>query len=652
MTRILVLLALLLPFGVSQAQEGPDPSFPTPPRISLLEGDASFWRPGAPDWAPAVLNTPLESGDSLSTGPDTTAEVQIGPHAYLRLRNDTQVELSGVEPDFTQLKVTGGEASLDVRDIAPGHTIEVDTPNAAYTVERAGYYRLNVDEDSTSFVARRGGTAEVTPAGEGATRIEPNEQLVVSGTDQARLEGYAAPQLDEWDRWNYERTDYLVNAPSARYVPAGVYGAGELDQYGHWRNVEQYGPVWVPSAVPAGWAPYSAGHWIYDPLFGWTWVDNAPWGYAPFHYGRWVYVRGTWAWAPGPRVARPVYAPALVAWYHGGPASGGVSVGWVALGWGEPVSPWWGPSRFAGHPYWGGWGGPRVVTNVTHVTYVNAQYRNAVIATNSERFGRGDHDFHRAAPDDMRRWRPSERGADVRPSAVSLMPAQGRAARAPRPEMERRVVALHPARDPGERLHEAGLRPPEHNGPAPRIASPAASQAPQPVVMHPGERERGREQADQRRAANGPQANPAPAKPSPRANEERGPARGPERGPERGREQADQKGATNGFRGNPEPAKPSPQTPPARFAGASKPPQPQKPQPQQQQTPQQQQANVRETSARNQPVQERRPSAAPAQERQKPVAAAEKRNAPTKAEAKTRQHPQKGKKEDEQSRKE
>ncbi|HXZ91985.1 MAG TPA: DUF6600 domain-containing protein [Burkholderiales bacterium] len=652
MLRVLMLLALLIPFGLSQADEGPDPSFPTPPRISLLDGQASFWRAGAEDWAPAVLNTPLASGDSLYTGPETTAEVQVGPQAYLRLRDGTEVQLSDIESDYLQIRLTGGEASLDVREMAPGQAIEVNTPNAAFTVERSGYYRLSVDEDSTRMVTRRGGTAEVTPAGQGATRIEPGEELVVSGTDEATLQGYAAPRPDEWDRWNTERSDYLRNSISARYVPAGVYGGEDLDRYGTWRRVDPYGPVWIPTSVPAGWAPYSAGHWIHDPLFGWTWVDNAPWGYAPFHYGRWVYVRGAWAWAPGPRVARPVYSPALVAWYHGGPASGGVSVGWVALGWGEPVSPWWGPSRFAGRPYWGGWGGPRVVTNVTHITYVNARYRNAVIATDSDRFGRGDHDFHRAAPDDVRHWRPSERGADVRPSAVSLVPAEGRAVRPPRPEMERRVVVARPPREPGERLHDAGQRPPERSGPPPRIASPAASPAPQPAVTNARERERGREQADQQRAAIGLHGNPAPAMPSPRADQPRAanglhgnpapatpspraearpnttpqsaatpqPAATGPRETGRGREQADQQRAANGSPGNPAPATPSPHANPRANAA-----------------PPRQEAKVTEPPARNRPAQNQKERTSSDPEKAKPA-------------EKARQHAQKDKKE-EQSRK-
>jgi hypothetical protein len=485
MPRFFALALLLVAFNVARAADEPVPSFPTPPRLSLLDGQVSFWRPGAQEWAPAVLNTPLVSGDSLFTGPGANTEIQIGAHAYLRMGNSTQVEVSSIEPDYLQIKLTTGETSVDVRELAVGHTIEVDTPNAAFTIEHRGYYRVNVDQQSTSFITRRGGTASVTPAGQGTSLINASEEVVISGTDTPMLQNYAAPDLDPWDRWNYSRTDYLLDSISARYVPPQVYGTSDLDHSGSWRTVTEYGPVWVPYSVPPGWAPYSVGNWVYDPLFGWTWVDAAPWGYAPFHYGRWVYVGGYWGWAPGPFVARPVYAPALVAWYGGVHVGGGVGVGWVALGWGEPVAPWWGPPAFVGHPYWGGWGGPRVINNtvinnttvvkninVTNITYANAQYHNAVIATNSDRFGHRGHDFVRAAPEQVREWHSTAGGAEIRPSAASLVPGEGHATRPPQAVLDRPVVVLHAPNDPEARLHNAGLQPSEHAGPAPRIVSP------------------------------------------------------------------------------------------------------------------------------------------------------------------------------------
>ena len=125
-----------------------------------------------------------------------------------------------------------------------------------------------------------------------------------------------------------------------------MVGAAELDQYGTWSQVPEYGAVWYPTAVEPDWAPYRNGYWADVGAWGPTWVDAAPWGYAPFHYGRWVFVGSRWGWCPGTYVARPLWAPALVGW-TGGPGwgislnVGGPVFGWVPLAWGEPYRPWW-----------------------------------------------------------------------------------------------------------------------------------------------------------------------------------------------------------------------------------------------------------------------------------------------------------------------
>jgi hypothetical protein len=93
----------------------------------------------------------------------------------------------------------------------------------------------------------------------------------------------------------------------------------QLSPYGRWVERDGYGEVWVPY-VAAGWRPYTTGHWVYTDQ-GWAWVADESWGWAPFHYGRWFYADGGWGWVPG-----TVWAPAWVAWRHGGGY-----VGWAAL---------------------------------------------------------------------------------------------------------------------------------------------------------------------------------------------------------------------------------------------------------------------------------------------------------------------------------
>jgi hypothetical protein len=426
----------------------------TPPRLSYVDGPVSFLRPGADDWAPARRNLPLAEGDQLYTEDAANLELQIGPRAYLRAGERTQLTFTILEPDYLQFRVTAGTASVDLRSVSAGQTLEVDTPSAAFTIEHTGYYRVEVRDDGATFVSRRGGRASVTTATGQTVAIGASEEVVATSGDSPTLESYAAPDLDDWDRWNYARTDQQIDAVSARYLPPGVYGTEDLDHYGDWRVVATYGPVWVPR-VAAGWAPYSTGSWIYDPFFGWTWLDAAPWGWAPFHYGRWVVIGSYWAWAPGPIVARPCYAPALVAFYAGPRVSVSVGgpFGWVALGWGEPLIPWWGPARFRARPHWDGWGGPRLVnkvvvkkTTVVKVRdihgYANATHRGAFVAVDRKRFGRGPVGAARIAKVDRRAFRPLDSGdLDVRAAPVSLVGTTRRSEAPPRAVRERPVVA-------------------------------------------------------------------------------------------------------------------------------------------------------------------------------------------------------------------
>ncbi len=229
----------------------------------------------------------------------------------------------------------------------------------------------------------------------------------------------------------------------------------DLDHYGNWRVVQNYGSVWVPDAVPTGWAPYSTGRWVADPYYGWTWVDTAPWGWAPYHHGRWVFVDSYWAWAPGPIVVRPVYSPALVVFF-GRPgvqvAVGSPFVSWVALGWGEPIVPWWGSPRYIGRAHWAGWGGPRVVNNVVinrttvvNVTninvYRNVNVHNAVVAVPQDAFGRrGVHDA-RVHDVDVRQMQPVHGRLNVKPDTSNFVIGNGPGAKPPAHTIDRPVVA-------------------------------------------------------------------------------------------------------------------------------------------------------------------------------------------------------------------
>jgi hypothetical protein len=507
-TTRLIALCLALVGGlarpaISDAQAPTPEEQRTPPRLSFVDGQVSFRRPGVEEWTPARVNTPLAPGDELSADSPGTLELQIGGQAYVRAWTHTRLGLENLGAGSIRLRVAAGHVAVDLRRPDDVHTVELAAPNGSFTIETAGYYRIEVAAGSTRFIARRGGRATLTPVGAtpaASEESEPvaiaeNDEIVLAEASSPAIARHAAPAPDAWDQWNTARTDALLTAASSQYVSTHVYGAADLDRYGAWRVDESYGPVWSPGGLSEDWAPYSDGRWLWDPYYGWTWVENAPWGWAPFHYGRWVFVSGSWVWAPGPRVARPVYAPALVAFFGGRPGVAvgvaGPTVGWVALGWGEPLIPWWGRVGFVGVPWWAGWGGPRVVNNVivSHTTVVhvssvrffrNTSVKNAVVAVPRDHFGRTSVKRTRGRHVDLRALDPM-RGTVV-PDPTHVSRGMTRDPDGPRSRARSRPAPVAPPAA-GQRPTPSG--PAQKAKPTPPVRVPAPAPSPTPALTAP-----------------------------------------------------------------------------------------------------------------------------------------------------------------------
>src|SRR5574340_1110345 len=471
----LIPLLLVLAWTHTAALAADDDSWaPTPPRLGYIDGEVSYWRPGAEDWARARPNLALAEGDALYSGNDANLEVQFDRRSFVRADENTQLSLVAQEDHRIQFSITSGLASFDMRSMEAGDAVEVSTPNAVFLIEHPGYYRVEVGARDTHFIVHRGGEATVTTSGGRSLSIYPSEDIVITAGNPVQVATYAAPSPDAWDRWNDERSDRIGDSISARYLPPEVYGAEELDYHGHWRVVPTYGAVWIPSGISVGWVPYSTGYWVWDPYYEWTWVDDAPWGWAPFHYGRWVSIDGYWAWAPGPVVRRPRYSPALVGFMvRNGDVSARLSVGlpglwWVALSWGEPVIPWWGPPRHRGQAWWGGWGGPRIVNNVVirqttivnvgEIHYHNATRPRAVLTVPADRFGRER--MRPAAEDRVRsaEFTPVRGELPVKPTRASLFGGAPKGTQPPREVVARPVVSTRAPRERARPLNDAPRR--------------------------------------------------------------------------------------------------------------------------------------------------------------------------------------------------
>jgi len=544
MKRTLYSLMALAALAVPVLAQDADPPSRVA-RLNLTSGSVSFRAGSVDEWAPATLNYPLTTGDHLWADRDSRSELHIGSTA-VRMAAETALAFLNLDDRTVQISLTAGSLNIRLRELRDDEAFEVDTPNAAITLLRAGDYRIDADSNnSVTTVIVRAGDAQVTGGGAAFT-VRPRESARLTGMDQVSQEVGPVPAPDEFDSWALARDrheDQLVQ--SARYVPRDMIGYEDLDDNGVWSEVPDYGWVWRPRVAVAGWAPYRFGHWAWVEPWGWTWIDDAPWGFAPFHYGRWAVVGGGWAWVPGRMVVgvRPVYAPALVAFVGGGGFGIGVSA-WFPLGPREAYIPAYRVSEVYVRQ-----------VNITHVTvvdrvsvtnvrYVNQTVPGAVTAVSRETFIGARPVGRATVAVDVRvvaNARVVGTAAPIAPERISVIGHAGPAVAAPPARFVERTVVVRNAPPPPPVSFAAKQQALAANGGRPldaaqverfRTAAPARApmvrqvSAPAPQVTPRGE---GRQFGNPNRPA---AAEPQPAPERPAFRNER-PAAQPQPAPER-----------------------------------------------------------------------------------------------------------------------
>ena len=525
---VLAGILLMLQAPLRMVAQGPPPEDQGPPqqqgpgqdppgrvaRLSFSDGSVSFQPGGEGDWVQAVANRPLTTGDNIWADKDSRAELQTGSTS-IRIDSETSITFLNLDDHTTQLKLSQGSMIVRVRHLDDDDNFEIDTPNLAFQVQRTGEYRLDVSADGNETDATVWhGRGEATGGGASYV-VVAGQRASFTGSDQLDHEINQIPNHDDFDNFAFQRDEREDHSESTNYISTEMTGAEDLDEYGHWRYVADYGPVWAPAAVAPGWAPYRFGHWVWVAPWGWTWVEDEPWGFAPFHYGRWAFVESSWCWVPGPVVVRPVYAPALVAFVGGGGFGVGFGIGagvaWFPLAPREVFVPWYRTSP--GYVNNVNITNTRVsvtqvtnvynttiinnnTTSVTRITYANQHVNNAVTAVSHDTFVNARPVAASMVKVDQKQIEsaPVVHNIPVQPARASVMGA-GRPATAkppaavvnrqvvavkqppaPRPSLEQRQAAAPNVRTetPGQpqSATRAAYEPPRPGQPASRPQSP------------------------------------------------------------------------------------------------------------------------------------------------------------------------------------
>jgi hypothetical protein len=393
-------------------------------RISVMDGQVSVRRGDAGEWVAGVINAPLMADDGIATAPNSRAEVQFDSADILRIGGNAEVHLTALENNRYQMELARGTVTFRVLR-ASSANVEVDTPSISVRPSKIGIYRISVNDAGESELTVRAGDVEVfTP--KGSQWVNAGQTMRARGaSSDPEFQISGAIAADDWDRWSDSRDQTLMQASAAyQNVPPGEYGVEDMQNNGVWTEVPNYGQVWRPTAVPAGWAPYSCGRWVWEDWYGWTWVGCETWGWAPYHYGRWFFEAGYggWLWYPGALGVRHYWSPALVSFFGWG---GGVgfgfgfgNVGWVPLAPYEVFHPWWGRGY-----YGAGFAGRVNIANINvYNTYRNARVPNGVSGVTAANFRGGQFggNILHASGDQLRSAGAVRGQMPIGPSAANL----------------------------------------------------------------------------------------------------------------------------------------------------------------------------------------------------------------------------------------
>ena len=292
--------------------------------------------------------------------------------------------MTNLSDQIVQIGLAQGSLRVRVYDIPLGNQVEIDTPNGAITLNQPGDVRITVPQNdgATILVVNQGNAGVSGP--NLSENVAQGNAVELTGSNPVYINAVGFPEYDDFDQWCAQRDRHILGSHSAEYVSRDMPGFDDLDDYGSWQPDTEYGPVWYPNNVEAGYVPYQNGHWIWVDPYGWTWVDAAPWGYAPFHYGRWAYVGTRWGWIPGPVRVRPYWAPALVVFAGGGGfgvgfGGGGGFAAWFPLGVGEPYI----PAYHCGPDYIRNVNVTNINITVIHNTTIINNYKTFVNNTNN-----------------------------------------------------------------------------------------------------------------------------------------------------------------------------------------------------------------------------------------------------------------------------
>jgi hypothetical protein len=242
---------------------------PQPGTINYVEGQSSIG--GQPLGEKSAGSVRLLAGQSLSTQ-NGRAEVLLTPGVFLRISNNSNIDMLSPDLANTILFLQKGRALVEVANIRPENNIRINVNGASARLLKPGLYDIDADRgqirvfDGKAVVQTNGRQIEL----KGERQLELNTQAAL----KARKFDRKAYE-DDFYRWASLRSSYLADAnveAARRYAGGGGWSPGVWADAGWYWDPGFDAYTFIPGDgifySPFGWGYYSPWFAFGAPVYG------------------------------------------------------------------------------------------------------------------------------------------------------------------------------------------------------------------------------------------------------------------------------------------------------------------------------------------------------------------------------------------------
>lgn len=272
-----------------------------PGTINYVEGSATL--NGAPLSPASVGVAEMKPGQFVQTTKGKV-EILLTPGIFLRLDDNSAVEMITPNLDHIELELEQGRAEVEVDQISKSNYILIDQKDGGTQLLQSGLYEFNANKSTMRVFEGKAavypGTGVAPAAGAAAVNTATNDEdtdaspqeanyakekgIIVKGGHQlpvsdspGKPKGFDKKQVEEEDslyRWSSLRSQYLEEA---NLDLASAYdGGGDAAEGWAW-DPELYSYTWLPGDG-LFWNPFGFGFYSPYYVFGGGFIYGGGWG--------------------------------------------------------------------------------------------------------------------------------------------------------------------------------------------------------------------------------------------------------------------------------------------------------------------------------------------------------------------------------------